>query len=234
MNVRTCRKVSVRPFSSLIDYAGGSRWSLLDGYPDRVNYDKAPALLLIGGFAGTGKSTLGQEIARLSGFAFFDKDTLTAPLVERLLDALGSPAGIHDRDSQVYLTQVRPSEYACFLNAVTESVGLGVSTVAVAPFLHEMSDTGWRKEFEAACCSGETVAHVHYLWVFATDETLRYRLRQRGFARDLAKLQDWDQYAAGMRSAPPPANCLQVKSSEWTVARDQAARILEMLHLRAI
>jgi DNA-binding transcriptional regulator YhcF (GntR family) len=57
-----------------------------------------PVVLLIGGYAGSGKSELARMVARETGWAILDKDTLTRPVVEAALEVLGvSP---HDRESE--------------------------------------------------------------------------------------------------------------------------------------
>ncbi|MET0415024.1 MAG: hypothetical protein ABW022_03255 [Actinoplanes sp.] len=41
-----------------------------------------PHVVLIGGYAGSGKSELGRIIARETGWPMIDKDTITRPVVE--------------------------------------------------------------------------------------------------------------------------------------------------------
>src|SRR3954452_24635669 len=41
-----------------------------------------PHVILIGGYAGSGKSELGRIIARETGWPMIDKDTITRPVVE--------------------------------------------------------------------------------------------------------------------------------------------------------
>lgn len=43
-----------------------------------------PTLLLIGGYAGCGKTELAGALARAMRWALLDKDTLTRPLLEAL------------------------------------------------------------------------------------------------------------------------------------------------------
>src|SRR4051812_22582180 len=69
----------------------------------------APHLILIGGYAGSGKSELGRIIARETGWPMIDKDTITRPVVEAMLEAIGHSA--NDRESEEYMTLVRPREY---------------------------------------------------------------------------------------------------------------------------
>ena len=69
------------------------------------------SLVLVGGFAGSGKTEFGQLLAAVTGWALLDKDALTRPLTESLLLALG--ADPNDRQTDLYKQRVRPLEYRC-------------------------------------------------------------------------------------------------------------------------
>src|SRR5438094_277632 len=81
--------------------------------PARATGDTS--LVLVGGFAGSGKTEFGQLLAAITGWALLDKDALTRPLTENLLLALG--ADPNDRETDLYKQRVRPLEYLCLLNA---------------------------------------------------------------------------------------------------------------------
>ena len=100
-----------------------------------------PQVVLIGGYAGSGKTELGRMIVRETGWGMFDKDSTTRAVVEAVLVALGqSPS---DRESATYLDIIRPAEYEALMDAVAENVACGASAVVTAPFLRELSDPGW-------------------------------------------------------------------------------------------
>lgn len=46
-------------------------------------------LALVAGYAGSGKSEAGKLLAAATGWAMLDKDTISRPMTERLLLALG-------------------------------------------------------------------------------------------------------------------------------------------------
>jgi predicted kinase len=98
-------------------------------------------LALVAGYAGSGKSEAGKILASATGWAMLDKDTLSRPMTERLLEALGGDPD--DRHSPMYLEHARPLEYACLMKSVWENLECGISVVAVAPFLAESADAQW-------------------------------------------------------------------------------------------
>ena len=185
-------------------------------------------LLLVGGLAGCGKTSLGRELARLTKFALFDKDTLTIPLVASLLVALNSPGGADDRESEIYLRQVRPLEYSCLMDAITESVGLGISTIAVAPFTKEMTDREWRLTLQRNL--GEHI-RIHYVWLRASKDVMRRRLIERGSRRDIRKLENWGDYTANTRTIHPLQPCFELDSSADGEIRARAIEVADRFGL---
>lgn len=160
-----------------------------------------PRAVLIGGYAGSGKTELGRIVARRTGWPILDKDTTTRPVVEAALEELGmSP---HDRESETYRTVVRPGEYTALAAAVAENIECGVSVVATAPFIREMSDEAWcdRTRSTIESLGGE----LHAVWVRCDADSMLHYLRHRGAARDTAKLADWSGYLAGVDLDYEPA-----------------------------
>lgn len=112
-----------------------------------------PHVIVIGGYAGCGKSELGRIITRLTGWPMIDKDTITRPVVETALEALGhSP---HDRESDTYLRLIHPREHEALISTALENVESGVSVVVTAPFTEEFCDPAWAERPQAALkCQG--------------------------------------------------------------------------------
>ncbi|MBX6769052.1 MAG: ATP-binding protein, partial [Actinomadura rubrobrunea] len=79
-----------------------------------------PVLVLVGGYAGSGKTEFARFLGDVSGWAFLDKDSLTRRLVERLLVSLGGDP--QDRHTDLYLNEVRPLEYKCLMDAAMDNV----------------------------------------------------------------------------------------------------------------
>ena len=153
-----------------------------------------PQLVMVGGYAGSGKSELAGFLSYLTGWPILDKDSLTRPLVEALLVAYdGDP---HDRHTPLYLEKVRDAEYRCLLETAYDNVKAGISTVLDAPFLREFSDPAWMQRLINRCkAHGVEVAVI---WVKCDPESMREYVAFRSAARDAWKLQNWDQYVQGI------------------------------------
>lgn len=123
-----------------------------------------------------------------------DKDTLTRPVVEVALEALGKSP--NDRESDTYLSVIRPREYEGLIAAADENIASGNSIIAVAPFLREFADPAWISRTKAAYASEGAL--VTFVWVHTDVDTMHTYLRHRSAARDTAKLVDWEGYVAGI------------------------------------
>ena len=151
-----------------------------------------PRALLIGGYAGSGKTELGRILTRLTGWMIIDKDTITRPVVEVALEALGGES--NDRESETYLSKVRPHEYEALMSTAHENTACGVGAVVTAPFLREFSDASWlAREKDRFADDGLPMTVV---WVDCDAETMLTYVRRRGAARDAHKLATWDEYIA--------------------------------------
>jgi predicted kinase len=162
--------------------------------PSANGEPRRPHVFLIGGYAGSGKSELARVLSRLTRAAIIDKDTITRPVVERLLEELGQPPS--DRDSQTYLEQVRPYEYEALLSTIQENADVGLGVIATAPFIREFLDVAWIDRISTRLsASGVGLSLV---WVRCDADTMRTYLKRRGAARDTGKLGTWDDYVAGI------------------------------------
>lgn len=192
----------------------------------RVRLDQ-PVVLLIGGYAGSGKSELGRMIARETGWPILDKDTLTRPVVEAALEVMG--ASPHDRESDIYLSRVRPREYEALAAAIDEQLECGTSAVATAPYLQEFTDLTWVDRMRATY---EAVgAHVVFVWVRCDPASMHTYIRRRGAARDSAKLANWSAYVSGldMDFRPPVEHVIVENSLSSRPLQEQAVELVKQV-----
>ncbi|WP_420118267.1 GntR family transcriptional regulator [Micromonospora sp.] len=153
-----------------------------------------PQVIFVGGYAGSGKTELGRILAKETGWPMLDKDTLTRPVVEAALEILGlSP---NDRESERYLTLIRPREYESLMAAALENVGCGSSAIVTAPFIREFNDASWITRTRAMFTGLKAVTTL--VWVYCDADSMNGYIRQRGAARDGAKLADWPGYVASI------------------------------------
>jgi len=165
-----------------------------DGSPERRT------LVLVAGRAGTGKTEFAKLIARELRWPVLDKDTLTRPLLESLNGLrTGNP---HDRESSVYLQELRHLEYESLMDAALEILENGSSVVATAPFLREVTSSEWIEDirFEADVRSADCVV----VWIESDVESMRSRLTSRNAARDSWKLEHWADYLKQLEQTPEP------------------------------
>lgn len=185
----------------IINRARSSRVVNYPAPPSEAPQPTAPKVILIGGYAGSGKTELGRILARRTHWPLLDKDSATRAVVEAALETLGQSP--HDRESYTYLTVVRPAEYEALLTITCENLECGNSAIVTAPFIRELADPAWceRTTARITALGGE----LHVIWVRCDADSMRTYLRHRGAARDAAKLANWPGYLSGVDLEYAPA-----------------------------
>lgn len=145
-------------------------------------------LILVGGYAGSGKSEFARFVSAVTGWSFLDKDTLTRPMVESFLQEMGHDPDGRD-DSLFYQETIRSLEYRCLANAALENLDCNVSTVAAAPFLKEFGDVSWLTRIKNGCRSRG--ADLVIVWVQCDESSMFDYLTYRSASRDKFKLRNW-------------------------------------------
>jgi predicted kinase len=186
-----------------------------------------PQVVLIGGYAGSGKTELARILARRTAWPVLDKDTLTRPVIEAALEAHGhSP---HDRESELYQTIIRPLEYEALMATARENAECGNCALVAAPFVQEFSDSSWLSRTRATFVA--LGADVTITWVYCDPDTMHSYLRHRGAARDTAKLADWSNWLRQLDTVLRPSAPHVVVDNSHSSAplQDQATMLLETL-----
>lgn len=186
-----------------------------------------PQVVIVGGYAGSGKTELGRVISRETQWAMLDKDTITRPVVEAALELLGQPPS--DREGELYLTHIRPAEYEALINTMIENVECGVSVILTAPFLREITDRAWLDRIKSRCDS--LSAKLTIVWVACDAESMRFYIKHRGAARDSWKLANWESYLSSINiDFRPDFDHFVVDNSRGSSPlREQAIKLLQQI-----
>jgi DNA-binding transcriptional regulator YhcF (GntR family) len=197
-----------------------------NGRPKRIER-QVPAVIFVGGYAGSGKTEFGRILARRTGWPIIDKDTTTRPVVELALEVLGQPS--HDRESEDYLNRIRPREYEALIATATENIECGVSAIVTAPFIKEFKDPAWLSRTTAMMEAHG--ARAVFTWIRCDVETMHTYLRHRGAARDAGKLAHWQAYADSLdpNFTLPVPHVVVDNSAAAPPLQDQAEQLLQAL-----
>ena len=169
--------------------------------------DELPWVVALTGAPGSGKSATARALGRLWGAAVLDQDTMTNPLV----DVVAGVVGVRDYADPRLSGLVRDARYACLLGTAADCVAVGVPVVMVAPFTAERLDpTAWTRLAEQVAAAGGRAGLV---WLRIAPDELARRLRERGAARDAAKLVNVDSYVRGLDLGAPTTVHLEVDAS---------------------
>jgi len=151
---------------------------------------------IVCGSPGSGKSTYARRLAAARHAALLDIDTVTERLVRIALVQSGHSQD--DRDSEYFKQNFRDPIYETLFDIARENLHFQ-DVVIVGPFTKEIKDPGWPSKLHLVLRSS---IQVHY--VQCAQEIRRHRLARRGNARDLAKLNDWENYIQYYGDESPP------------------------------
>jgi len=150
---------------------------------------------IVCGGPGAGKSTYAKKLAAARGAALLDIDTVTERLVRIALREAGHDPD--DRDSDYFKRNFREPIYATLFDIARENLPTQ-DVVIVGPFTKELRDPDWSSKLSEILGGPVEVHYVH-----CPPEVRRRRLAERGDARDLAKLRDWENYIRYYEESPP-------------------------------
>ena len=151
---------------------------------------------IVCGSPGAGKSTHARKLAAARCATLLDIDTVTERLVRIALVQSGHSQD--DRDSGYFKQHFREPIYETLFDIARENLSFQ-DVVIVGPFTKEIKDPVWPSKLQRDLGS---LIEVHYVW--CAQEVRRRRLAHRGDARDLAKLNDWDNYIQYYGNENPP------------------------------
>jgi predicted kinase len=175
-------------------------------------------VVLLSGWPGSGKSTVGRTLASRLSAALVDQDTVTGPLVSVVADLVG----VHDLDDDRLARPTRDARYETIAAVAEENLQVGIPVVLVAPFSRERRDpNAWEALDARLRAAGGSPLLV---WLQLEPAAVVSRLRARGAERDLAKLADPSSFLAALDHAAPAGPHLVVNAEATPV--DIAQEIL--------
>jgi predicted kinase len=144
---------------------------------------RAPALILVCGAPGAGKSTLARALLRRFAAVWLNSDDV--------IDAF-FPG---DRASTAF-RRANPRFFAAIYAMARRNLAAGLSVLLDMPHVTQMRDPAWRRRLRALCRAAG--ARLVCLKCVASPDALKRRVRARGERRDRPKLRDWEGFLAAL------------------------------------
>lgn len=152
--------------------------------------------IIICGTPGSGKTTYARRLSGQRHAVLLDIDNATERLVRVAMTESGRSSD--DRDSEYFKRTYREPVYETLFDIARNNLPVQ-DVIIVGPFTRETRDPGWPARLSRDL--GAVVA-VHY--VQCPPDVRRSRLLKRGDARDLAKLENWENYIRYYGDENPP------------------------------
>lgn len=135
---------------------------------DRIAHDRQPALILMHGVSGSGKTWLSQQLLEQLGAIRLRSDVMRKRLfgLQPLQDSAAIPGGIYTRQASL-------QTLAALIEAARGALAAGYRVIVDATFLHR----SWRAPFQAL--AEELGVSWHIVALEAPADVLRARVSQR-------------------------------------------------------
>lgn len=173
------------------------------------------------GAPASGKSTTAAELARVTGAALLDLDSMTNPMVDVIAQAIGAS----DFGDPRVASQTRGARYECLLRVACDCLRSGVSVILIAPFTSEREDLGAWERLEARL--SEAGGEARLVWIRLRPDLILERLVQRRASRDVVKMSDPTSYLASLNLEAPLVPHHEVDGA--LTAHEQAERVAAAL-----
>jgi predicted kinase len=142
--------------------------------------------VIVCGTPGAGKTTYARMLAADRHATLLDIDNVTERLIRIALQEAGHDTD--DRDSDYFKRTWREPIYDSLFDIARENLVIQ-DVVIVGPFTREINDPDWPDKLSGNL---DSLVEVHY--VSCPPAVRKQRLAKRGDARDIPKLEDWDNY----------------------------------------
>jgi predicted kinase len=144
-----------------------------------------PALILVMGVAGSGKTTLSLEIVRRLMAVYLDNNHIADPFFP------------NTRETREY-RRFRTKFYEALYSITDANLALGNSVLLDVPHITDVQRPEWKNQLRRLVRKRK--AKLVVIRCTCTEQTLRERLRTRGERRDHWKLRHWKKF---MVQEPP-------------------------------
>lgn len=155
-------------------------------------------MILVTSPPACGKTYLSKKLAeRLKHVVYLDKDTLIV-LSNQIFDVAGQE---RNRSSDFFEEHIRNYEYEAILNLGMEALTYDDIVLINAPFTREIRDKAAIDSLRRRLA--ERHARLVIIWIVTDTEVCHQRMIKRNSERDHWKLENWEEYIAGVNFEIP-------------------------------
>nr|WP_246578238.1 AAA family ATPase [Clostridium frigoris] len=157
-------------------------------------------MILVTSPPASGKTYIAKKLSEaLCHVVYLDKDTLIK-LSKQIFVVAGEE---YNRSSDFFNENIRNYEYETIVELAMEALNYDDIVLINAPFTKEIRDLNYIKKLKAAL--KDKNASLVVIWVETSIEVTQRRMIERNSDRDTWKLENWNEYVAGINFDIPIA-----------------------------
>ena len=155
-------------------------------------------MILVAAPPACGKTYVSELIAKsIDHIVYLDKDDL-GDLIRAAFSVCGKKVNM---DGDFYINNLRSAEYSTMMDIAFSALRFENIVLVNAPFGKEVREVEYMWQLKQR--ANENGAQLFMIWVTASAEVCYERMKKRNSARDVEKLNDWDEYIRKINFKPP-------------------------------
>lgn len=149
-------------------------------------------IIIITGFPGVGKTTIGKELSKALKGAFLDKDTISDKFTNLITKNITFE---HDKESDFYKKEIRDLEYEVTMDVAVEQLEFLDNIIIVGPFTKELKiDSNFFDNYKKKIGNKNIKAEILFFNIVCSEEDNKKRIKNRDLPEDRLKINDWNNY----------------------------------------
>jgi 2-phosphoglycerate kinase len=149
-------------------------------------------IIIITGFPGVGKTTVGKGVAKSINASLLDKDTVSDKFTNLITKYVTKE---NDKESLFYKTVIRDLEYTVTMDIALEQIEFLDCIVIVGPFTKELKKESVFFETYIKKTKDKNInVNFYFFNIICDQDENKIRIENRGLPEDKIKILDWDKY----------------------------------------
>lgn len=149
-------------------------------------------IIVITGFPGVGKTTVGKGVAKSLNASLLDKDTISDKFTNLITKHVTKE---NDKESSFYKTEIRDLEYQVTMDVAVEQIEFLDFLVIIGPFTKEMKkESIFFDKYINQIKDKDVDVKFYFFNIICNQDENKVRIQNRGLPEDKLKIQDWDSY----------------------------------------
>lgn len=182
-------------------------------------------IIIITGFPGVGKTTIGKEVAKSIKGAFLDKDTISDKFTNLTTKHVTFE---HDKESDFYKNEIRDLEYEVTMDIAIEQIEFLDNIIIVGPFTKELKiGSSFFENYEKKLNEKKINFKFYFINIVCSELENKKRIKNRDLPEDRLKINDWTNYSKKRNNSNQRSDIIILENNNMEYTKNSLLKILK-------